>query len=101
MRIKSKDTHDGGGNCRLVELLIEDGGELLSITITEEWIVGRKIPFIVEDCEKDYDYHEVVLWAANDAESLKYIPEEIKLSVLEAYHEYCKNFNRDLDITKV
>jgi len=51
MRIKSKESYNGGGNCMLIELLVEGGEPLASIRLTEEHIVGRKIPY-KDDGEK-------------------------------------------------
>lgn len=99
MRIKSKESYNSGGNCMLIELLVEGGGALASITLTEEHIVGRKIPYKDDDGEKNYEFHEVVLWTATDTQSLKYIPEEIKSEVLKVYQDYRKKYNRDQDIT--
>lgn len=70
----------------------------LRITLTEEHIVGRKIPYKHDDGEKNYDFH-VVLWTATDPQALKYNPEEIKSEVLKVYQDYRKKYNRDLDIT--
>lgn len=97
MNITSSEDINGGGNCMLTELLVEGGGDLASITITEEFIVGRKIPFSLDNGEADYD--EVVLWAVMDVESIKFIPKEIKAQVLQAYQVYRKKYNRSMDIT--
>ncbi|WP_138753552.1 hypothetical protein [Paenibacillus sinopodophylli] len=101
MRIKSNETFDGGGRCMLVELLVEGGGSLQSITLTDEYIVGRKIPFQTEDGQKEYDHHEIVLWEVSDKQSLHYIPDEIKAEVLQAYQDYRKKYHCDIDLTRV
>lgn len=99
MRIQGTNDYDGGGRSMLTELLIEGGGELASITITQEHIVGRRIPFTLDDGSFNHD--DIVIWIAIDVESLNLIPSQIRDEVLQAYQAYRKKYKRSLNITDV
>lgn len=77
MKVLSKEKLMAGGNCKLMELIIEDGGELKSITITSDCIVGHNGTF-----EEDLDNH---LWVAHSDKDIGLIPEEIRAEVLEEF----------------
>ncbi|WP_336775140.1 hypothetical protein [Paenibacillus sp. MMO-58] len=72
-----------GGHCMVAELLIESGGELRSITVTNECIVGRRVPFSEDDgC---IDHNELILWEVHGDFDYSVIPIDIRMEVLQTY----------------
>lgn len=88
MKIISQEDINGGGNCIVTELIIEDGGNLKSITIDAESIVGRTVAF--EDDDGTIDVKDLVLWVVTDEDYSSEIPAEIAKEVLSVHRNYNK-----------
>lgn len=64
MNITERNVLDTGGNIQVVELVIEGGGELKTIGISSDCVVGYNCAFI------DNEGEDNVLWAAYQISSL-------------------------------
>jgi hypothetical protein len=98
MYIKSNNTYNTGGGCMMKELVIENGGELKSITITAEAIVGNNIVWY--DSETELDHFDNVLWIVTDVESLSCIPTVLQTIVVKEYDSFCAKHHDEPTITK-